>query len=216
MSLRETDFPEFITAFRGYDRLQVDDYIERLRHYATQFEERALSAEPELNTAKLELARLRLQLDDVDTELVEARRLQREAANAELPQRLNQILNLASEEAESTREQARREAQEILNRTRTAAEEMLQRARRESETLMTEATRRRDGMEMQIVELDAARRTVIDHLTSVADEVRQTVAEHSAPASMDPPGLESRTDEESSEPEPLLAVPPFSEASTGS
>jgi cell division septum initiation protein DivIVA len=178
VSIRDTEFPQFVTAFRGYDRLQVDDYINRLREYAGQFEERALVAEPELAEVKHELVRLREQFDDVDRELAETRRRLREAPNTELPPRLGQILTLASDEAESMRDQARHYAQEILHRARAAADETMQRSRRESELLVAEANRRRTVMETQIWELDAARRVLIDHLTAVADDVLQMVSSH--------------------------------------
>ena len=42
------DRPEFATSIRGYDRVQVDDYIERLSEIAEDAEERARVAEAEL------------------------------------------------------------------------------------------------------------------------------------------------------------------------
>ena len=44
MSMREQEAPEFASAFRGYDRAQVDEYVTWMRNHALQAEDRAARA----------------------------------------------------------------------------------------------------------------------------------------------------------------------------
>src|SRR5271166_5647681 len=101
--------PEFTTAIRGYDRLQVDDYIERLHSLVAYAEQRTREAE-----AGLEFSH-----------------------HANVGPRVSEILDLAVEESKELRERivtkARCEAQEIVESAHaqaTAAREESQRERR--------------------------------------------------------------------------------------
>src|SRR5688572_19797031 len=115
MSISNQEMPEFSPALRGYDRLQVDDYVGRLREYARELEERALGAEASLAGVQQELAELRRQVT-----------LQ---SGGDLPPRLAHILQLAKEEAEEIRVAAREEADSATRDARSALEDARRRAR---------------------------------------------------------------------------------------
>ena len=100
MSIREQDAPDFTQSFRGYDRVQVDEYLGWLRTAAAQAEDRASRAE-------LALAQCRRELASTPT-------------TAGVSQRLAAILQLANEEADEIRVRARDESEA---RTREAAEQ---------------------------------------------------------------------------------------------
>jgi cell division septum initiation protein DivIVA len=107
MNNREFEQPEFTTSIRGYDRLQVDDYISRLRSLTIEAEERARTAESELEFSR----------------------------HATIGPRVAEIFDLAVSEAKELRErvsadcermraQARGDADNILERARDLAEEI--------------------------------------------------------------------------------------------
>ena len=52
MNAITSDRPEFATAIRGYDRPQVDDYIDRMLHLVAEAEDRARAAESELEFSR--------------------------------------------------------------------------------------------------------------------------------------------------------------------
>jgi hypothetical protein len=62
MSIRNTALPEFSPAMRGFDRRQVMDYLQRLREYAAELEERSALAEQALADERAEVERLRTAL----------------------------------------------------------------------------------------------------------------------------------------------------------
>ena len=161
MSIRQQDFPEFAPAIRGYDRLQVDDYLERLREYTVEVEDRALTAEGSLGQAEQELADLRRQL----------------AANGggELPARLEHILWLAGEEAEEIRARARTEADDLTRRAQAVFDDARQRARAEAEHTMADAVACRDSVDRQVQELEHARAQLLDRLTELSNEIGRAV-----------------------------------------
>ena len=164
MRIEETELPEFVIAFRGYDRTQVDDYIAQLRRYAGEMENRSRSAEGQLTVASGELVRTRQQLA--------------EAPNVELAPRLGQILALASEEADDIRRQARDEATATRREAQKAAEDAARGCRDEILLMLDEANERRQRIERQIENLESTRRTLLDHLAGLADELRDAIAAH--------------------------------------
>jgi DivIVA domain-containing protein len=93
--------PRFATSMRGYDRLQVDDYVERLRDIVTDAEERARLAESELEFSR----------------------------HATVGPRVSQILDLAVEEAKDLRERVDAEVELTRSHARAQCEEIVARAR---------------------------------------------------------------------------------------
>jgi chromosome segregation ATPase len=138
MTKRELDKPEFLIGLRGYDRQQVDDYIDRLRAVASEAEERARSAERLDAAAADAIKRARVALVQERERAAESERRAR-AAQAELERkvhttvgpRIAQILDLAVEEAKDLRARAEVEADEIRSSARSELEQTCVHARRE-------------------------------------------------------------------------------------
>jgi DivIVA domain-containing protein len=107
--------PEFATAMRGYDRLQVDDYVERLIDIATDAEERARAAESELEFSR----------------------------HTTVGPRVSQILELAVEEGKELRERVAAEADKIRADAHAAADAIATGARESADLTRAEAERTR-------------------------------------------------------------------------
>jgi DivIVA domain-containing protein len=103
--------PKFATSMRGYDKLQVDDYVERLRDIVIDAEERARLAESELEFSR----------------------------HATVGPRVSQILDLAVEEAKELRERVDGEVERARSQARAQCEEMVARARDTGAQIRAEA-----------------------------------------------------------------------------
>jgi DivIVA domain-containing protein len=103
--------PRFATSMRGYDRLQVDDYVERLRDIVTDAEERARLAESELEFSR----------------------------HATVGPRVSQILDLAVEEAKELRERVDAEVERTRSQARAQCEEIVARARDDGAQIRADA-----------------------------------------------------------------------------
>jgi DivIVA domain-containing protein len=103
--------PRFATSMRGYDKLQVDDYVERLRDIVTDAEERARLAESELEFSR----------------------------HATVGPRVSQILDLAVEEAKELRERVDAEVERTRSHARAQCDEIVARARDTGAQIRTEA-----------------------------------------------------------------------------
>jgi DivIVA domain-containing protein len=111
--MKRPERPEFATSIRGYDRLQVDDYMDRLIEIAVDAEERARTAEAELEFSR----------------------------HTTVGPRVGQILELAVEEAKELRERVSEETEEMRTHTREEVEEMIARARRAAAEMQAKAKR---------------------------------------------------------------------------
>jgi cell division septum initiation protein DivIVA len=109
------DRPEFAISMRGYDRLQVDHYIDRLLDIAADAEERARAAESELEFSR----------------------------HTTVGPRVAQILELAVEEGKELRERVQGEADLMRDEARAEAEAIIAGARESAELTRTEAERTR-------------------------------------------------------------------------
>ena len=146
-SIPANSAPEFALAMRGYDRLQVDTYLDRLREQLEECTTRLRRAEERATTtarerdpriAELEDQLAALQRDRLDPtgstgsssspEVGQA--LERAAAEAEA------ITRRAAREAETILEQARRRGRE-LERERAAGQDRLQRQLRDLRDTVT-------------------------------------------------------------------------------
>jgi DivIVA domain-containing protein len=96
--------PEFATAIRGYDRPQVDDYVDRLSEIAADAEERARAAEAELEFSR----------------------------HATVGARVSEIFDLAVEESKELRERVAAEVQETRAAARADADATVSMAAREA------------------------------------------------------------------------------------
>jgi cell division septum initiation protein DivIVA len=113
--MNRPELPEFATAMRGYDRVQVDDYVQRLHDIATDAEERARTAESELEFSR----------------------------HTTVGPRVSQILDLAVAEAKDLRESVTAEAERLRTDAQTQAETIVSDARHTAEEVKAEAERAR-------------------------------------------------------------------------
>jgi cell division septum initiation protein DivIVA len=105
--------PEFAASIRGYDRLQVDDYIDRLIEILADAEERAHTAEAELEFSR----------------------------HTTVGARVGEIFELAVEEAKELRERVSNETEEMRGRARKDADAMTARGKRAAAETLAEAER---------------------------------------------------------------------------
>jgi cell division septum initiation protein DivIVA len=106
----EGALPEFAVAMRGYDRLQVDDYIVRQAAWLSEARSRMEAAERELAAARDQTVQLQEKLS-----ALEERQLATTPRSLEeLGERVTRILQTAWDAAEELRQDAQKEAAEIL------------------------------------------------------------------------------------------------------
>ena len=169
--------PGFRVGWRGYDRVQVDNYRSRVETElvsARSGHERAVHAHAQiterLHAAQSDLGRLRSQLTNSPTALSE---------------RLREILQLAAQEAEQTRADAQTEADQIRSRAGTDAETIVQQARDTAAGILNGARAEQQKLQADIAEaqasagqqLDTARAEAIRLRDTSQTEVRQLAAE---------------------------------------
>jgi cell division septum initiation protein DivIVA len=122
--------PEFTTSLRGYDRIQVDDYVATLREWLD-------TATARLERAEIEAGRLRDQVGQLQRRAadVEAQADQEPPRSvAALGDRVARLLSLAEEAAVAVEASAEAAALELVNQARIDADEVTLAARtRQSE-----------------------------------------------------------------------------------
>lgn len=157
MSILEdgTGTPEFAHAMRGYDRFQVDEYIERLREWAAGSQARADNADRKLAEMSRVVADLRHQLQELRTEMPETP----ESAIADATDRASAAVTLALEEADAIRRRAADEADGLLANAHSQSLEIVEAARRSVQALTEAAASERRNAHSQAETLagDAAR-----------------------------------------------------------
>ena len=140
MSMREQEAPEFSSSLRGYDRVQVDEYLAELRESVIQVDDRAVAAE---------------------SALVECRRELTSPGSAGISERLAAILQLANEEADQIRAQARAEGAATTREVASAAERTL-----------GDANQQRDAIQGEIDELATVREILLQRLVELGKQNR--------------------------------------------
>jgi cell division septum initiation protein DivIVA len=139
--------PEFTAAIRGYDRLQVDEYVERLHGLLDEAEQRARSAEDDLEFSR----------------------------HATVGPRVSQIFELAVAESQELRQRVQGEADQLRAGARQDAERILSaadhdeaeiRARTEQERqeLLEEMERQREAGREQVLVLEERRTKLLGEL----------------------------------------------------
>jgi cell division septum initiation protein DivIVA len=150
MSDLDKSQPEFTAAIRGYDRVQVDEYVERLHRLVAEAEQRARSAEDDLEFSR----------------------------HATVGPRVSQIFDLAVAESQELRQRVQAEADELLDgardnaeRVRSAAREadLEMRAHTENERrdLVSEMDRQHAAAHQQLLVLEARRTQLMGELKRV-------------------------------------------------
>jgi cell division septum initiation protein DivIVA len=146
-SIIDSRRPEFAIAIRGYDRVQVEEYVERLARLLEEAEERARRAESELEFS----------------------------AHASVGPRVGEIFELAMAEAKELRAGAERESRDVLAVARANAEELVEEARAKAERITADAraeheellsafASERERLQRSVVELEQRREAVLGQL----------------------------------------------------
>jgi hypothetical protein len=159
MNNLELEEPGFTTSIRGYDRLQVDDYIARLGSLVADAEDRARAAESELGFSRHTTVGPRV-AQIIDLAIEEAK---------ELGER-------ATAEADRLRADARREADETLVLTRQVAEEVKRDSDREREEALAEMAAAKAEADRELALLEASKRTLIGELRQLQEALAAATA----------------------------------------
>jgi len=181
--------PEFTTSIRGYDRTQVDDYIDRLHDLLGLAERRAREAESELEFREAE--------SELDL-----------SGHAAIGPRVGQILDLAIAESREMRARtkqqsdalfarARREAEDIVESARAQAAETREQLQREREHVLTKLEAERQRAQAEIGELQCRRAELLGRLRQL-QQALGTAAEP-IPGKPDLPGKVFDEDDASAE-----------------
>jgi cell division septum initiation protein DivIVA len=102
--------PEFAVTVRGYDRAQVDEYIDWLREWLSNATVRMESAEAESGQLREQLRRLQERVDELEVETSD----QPPRTIGALGDRMTRILVLAEEGAATVRADAEAEAELVM------------------------------------------------------------------------------------------------------
>jgi vacuolar-type H+-ATPase subunit I/STV1 len=111
--------PEFTTSIRGYDRIQVDDYVDTLREWLDTATARMQSAEGEVIQLREQVGRLRQQATELESEANQHPPRSLAAAG----DRIARILALSEEGAAAVQVDAEAAANELLARAQRDADE---------------------------------------------------------------------------------------------
>lgn len=164
---------EFSSARRGYDRAQVDAYVERVSTIVVELEamrspdaviERALSDVGEETSAILRRARKAAEEIVAEAESHAADR----GAQAEAQARQ------VREEADRYTTRVRAEADQVLSEARAQAEQITGQAATEARSTRDDAERHHEQVSSQIEQLAEQRHHLIEDLRSLADEFHRT------------------------------------------
>ncbi|HWF34149.1 MAG TPA: DivIVA domain-containing protein [Solirubrobacteraceae bacterium] len=160
----DTRHPEFTIAIRGYDRLQVDEYVERLQKLVSEAEDRVRTAE-----------------SDTDSR-----------SHASIGPRLAEIFELAGAEARELRGNAEQEAKKRVADAKAYAKEIISEARENArvtseqaatdyETMLTEFEHERDRIRGEVHALDQHRAAILGELRRLHEALGAAVGLVSAP-----------------------------------
>jgi cell division septum initiation protein DivIVA len=136
----------FEIVLRGYHRRQVDRFINDVQAVVQDLETRLVQVSAEADWVREELTRNQQDLEQLRQELEAARQAAvPRTPQAELSERMHQILALANEEATQQRTRAEAEAREVVDAAQERATVLLDQARAEAETVVAEARARAEA-----------------------------------------------------------------------
>jgi cell division septum initiation protein DivIVA len=133
MSINER--PEFASAVRGYDRQQVDDYVQVLLQYIDELNQRALSAEEKLQ----DLARRSRPEPARQAPVARAAPVPPPPSQPPAERALHAVLAQVADEARTMMEAARGQAEQVRAAGRADAANALAEARAEAEQIVRAA-----------------------------------------------------------------------------
>lgn len=169
--IRDVSFP---SAVRGYDRREVDGYVERVNRVIAELEisrspqsavKHALDRVGEQTSGVLQRAR------EVAEELTATALAEAEHATRRAKVEAEEILEKSQMEAHQRRGQSKEEAEEIVARARAEAAESLERTEEQVRTLQEGAEGRLRALQVDIQAATGARRKVLDELRRTAGEL---------------------------------------------
>jgi cell division septum initiation protein DivIVA len=150
----ENGTPRFASAVRGYDRMQVDDYIERLHQWIEQADNRAQQCETAAARANAEAEQLRRRLASVDAGTLAATPESMKA----LGDRVGKIMKASLQNAE----EVRRRAEDVARATTVAAEEAATRVVEQATARSEELSRTAEELFVQAQEALAGAGAAVD------------------------------------------------------
>lgn len=175
---------EFSVARRGYDRVEVDQFVERVSRIVVELEamrspdaviERALADVGEETSAILRRARKAAEEIIADAEAhARDRNAQVEAAAREQREETDRYSARIRADAEQVLTEARSEAEEIVSRARDEAGRVQQDATTEATRVRGDADRYRTQVNTQIEQLAGERHRLIEDLRKLADQFHRT------------------------------------------
>jgi cell division septum initiation protein DivIVA len=148
--------PEFAIAMRGYDRLQVDGYIERLTQLLQDADDRVRAAEAQTEHAS------------VGPKIAQIFQLAMEEAD--------ELRQQGEREAEQRAAGARQRADKIVRTAKRLAADYETRARREHGELLGELAGERDELRAEVMLLERQRAELADHLRRLHDAIGRFAA----------------------------------------
>jgi len=154
--------PTFDLALRGYDRRQVDEYLDRVEHDLSV-------AQADRDAASTRIALLEKRLDELENELQAARHQLAEGARptyAGLGRRVEQLLSIAEEEAERLRADALRDTAE----ERAAAGGLVQEAQKDADLASREFEAALELRRREAEQREAADRAKLDKQLTAAEK----------------------------------------------
>ena len=163
--------PEFVVAMRGYDRLQVDEYVARLIEWMDDAQTRTEQAEADLALTRQETASLRQQVRAMQEESLVGGRPAVDAAGSTLAS----VIEGALGEAHEIRSRAQADAERLLNGIRSLGDELDRAARDEIGRAFEAATRFTAQATAEATEVVAAARAEADELLDQARAEREAL-----------------------------------------
>jgi vacuolar-type H+-ATPase subunit H len=162
----EAVVPEFAHAVRGYDRYQVDDYIERLNEWASGAHTRAVDAERLAGEQADQLRVLRQKLADAE----EGRPVAPDQTLKAAAERSAETVAAAIHQADEIRRRATADAEHRLDEAGRQAVAVVESVRQSVAGLSEEAGRERQEARLRV-------QTWLDDAANQAEQLRQQVVE---------------------------------------
>jgi cell division septum initiation protein DivIVA len=170
-SSESTTAPQFAHAVRGYDRVQVDEYIERVSQWAAETHARAVEAERLASGWAQEVQALQARVRELEAE----RPTLPEEAVRSAAERAAETLALAGRDAESIRRRASEEADRQLSEAGRQALEIVEAARSSLSDLVEQGRRERDARHERadniVAEAEARAAEVLGRASSDAERI---------------------------------------------
>jgi vacuolar-type H+-ATPase subunit I/STV1 len=166
--------PGFRLAMRGYDKIQVDNYV-------TQSEVRLISAQAACDAALRAHAEVAVQLssykDDIERLKQQIELSSKDPDPSRISDQVRQIMQLAADEAAKNRAALEAEGDKQLAQARDAVEVMLQNARTDAKQIIDNAIAERNQLNAEAkAGREKAERLSAERRTSADTEAQQTLA----------------------------------------